>query len=118
MWEKIKASLPLNILIAIGVVGALTGLAGIAREAVALRAEYAAAQAKITALREERDHLSRRIAQMETPEAIEREAKEKLNLKNKGESVVVVVPGRAVAPAGSPSSAWWARIRDFFRGMF
>lgn len=117
MGKKIKTSLPVNILIAIGAVGALVGLAGIGREVFTLRQEYRATQAKIAALRSERARLSARLAELETPEAIEREAKEKLNLKRKGEQVVVVVPDD-VPPATSSSASWWSRVKIFFAGMF
>ncbi len=117
MWQKIKTSLPLNILIAIGGVAALSGLFGIARETITLQADYAATQAKIEALRSERGRLSTRIEELATPEAIEREAKDKFNLKNKGETVVVVVPEDASRATSSPTT-WWDRIRSFFRGMF
>lgn len=118
MWGKIKTSLSLNILIGMGAVGALIGLFGIAREMIALRAEYAATQAKIEALRVERARLSARIAELATSEVIEREAKEKLNLKKKGERVVVVVPERPETRATSSPAVWWSRVRSFFGGMF
>lgn len=118
MWQKIKTSVPLNIVIAIGAVGALVGLAGIGREALALRQEYRATQAKIAALRSERARLAARLAELETPEAIEREAKEKLNLKKKGEQVVVVAPEGAAEAATSSPASWWSRVKNFFGGMF
>lgn len=117
MGEKVKTSLSLNILIGIGAIGAASGLFGIAREAIALRVEYIATRAKIETLRGERARLSARIAELETPEAVEREAKEKLNLKKKGERVVVVVPERPSLQATSSPATLWSKIRMFFGGM-
>lgn len=109
--------MPLNMLIGIGAVGAATGLFGVARETIALRAERAAAEAKIAALRSERARLEARLAELATPETVEREAKEKFNLKKKGEHVVVVVPDDTT-PAPSSSASWWSKIKNFFEGMF
>lgn len=117
MGKKIKASMSLNILIGAGALGALSGLFGIARETIALRTEHAATMAKIDALRIERVGLSARVAELATAEAIEYEAKEKFNLKQKGEQVVVVVPERETRATSSPAS-WWSRVRGFFGGMF
>ena len=118
MGGKIKASLPLNILIALGAIGALGGLSGIVRETIGLRMEYVAAQAKIEALQSERARLEARLAELATPDAIEREAKEKFNLKKKGEAVVVVVPDDTTRATSAPAASWWLRIRNFFGGMF
>lgn len=117
MGNKIKMSLPLNVLIGIGALGAASGLFGVAREVIILRAERAAAEAKIEALRDERARLAARLAYLATPEAIEREAKEKFNLKKKGEQVVVVVPDETPRPTVS-SAGWWSKIKSFFGGMF
>jgi len=112
MWEKIKTSLPVHILMAAGVAAIASGLLGIARETIALRAEYAATKAKIEALRGERARLSAQIAELETPEAAEREAKEKLNLKKKGERVVVVVPDQPPQEP-QPAAGRWQKMRGF-----
>ncbi len=114
MGGKIKASLPLNILIALGAIGALGGLSGIVRETIGLRMEYVAAQAKIEALQSERARLEARLAELATPDAIEREAKEKFNLKKKGEIAVVVLPEKFGIPT-KPEGGAWERIKDFFR---
>lgn len=118
MRGKIKNSLPLNILIAFGAIGVLIGAWKIARETRALEAELRATQIKRDALRAEKSELSARLAELETPEAIERQAKEKLNLKKKGETVVVVVPERGGDYATSTSPTLWERMRAFFGGMF
>lgn len=118
MWEKIKNSLPLNMLIAFGAIGVLIGVGKIARETQALEAELRATQIKRDALHAEKSQLSARLAELEAPEAIERQAKEKLNLKKKGETVVVVVPERTGDRATSTSPALWERMKAFFGGMF
>ena len=117
MWNKIKTSLPLNVLIGIASVGAASGLFAVARETIALRAERAAAETKIEALRSERARLETRMGELATPEAIEREAKEKFNLKKKGEIVVVVVPDDTTRATESPAG-WWSKIKSFLGGIF
>ena len=112
MWEKIKTSLPVHILMAAGIAAIAGGLLGIARETIALRAEYVAAMAKIGTLWGERARLSARITELATPEAVEREAKEKLNLKKKGERVVVVVPDQPPQEP-QPAAGRWQKMRGF-----
>ena len=118
VWWKIKNSLPLNILIAFGAIGVLSGLWKIAAESNSLEAELRATGAKLDALRVEKSQLSARLAELETPEAIERQAKEKLNLKMKGEMVVVVVPERVSDEATSTPQTFWIRVKTFFGHMF
>ena len=117
VWWKIKNSLPLNILIAFGAIGILSGLWKIAAESRSLEAEVRVTGAKLDALRVKKSQLSTRLAELETPEAIERQAKEKLNLKMKGETVVVVVPERQSDQATSTPLTLWEKIKSFFGNM-
>lgn len=121
MWEKIKNSLPINIVLFCLTAVIVTGTVRITREAYLLRSEARAGEAKIAALMARKVALEARIAELETPEAIEREAKEKLNLKKRGETVVVVVPDDPAdhdspAPPGAWASVWGSAI-SFFSEM-
>lgn len=118
MTEKIKTSLWLNILLAALAIGVAYGAWGIGREATVLRREIQAGAAKRDALLAKKAELEARIAEISTPEAIEREAKDTLNLKNKGEQVVVVVPERRGTYATATPATAWDHIRNFFARMF
>ena len=118
MWEKIKDSLSLNILFICLAAAVSIGAVRITRETMALRSEARRGEEKITALTLEKTRLEARIAELETPEAIEREAKEKLNLKKRGETVVVVVPEpEHSARNGTVFSfmTWWKSVIEFFQ---
>lgn len=116
MWEKIKDSLPLNILFICLAAAVSVGAVRITRETMALRSEARRGEEKIAALAAEKARLTARIAELETPEAIEREAKEKLNLKKRGETVVVVVPEQA-GQDKTVGTGYWAGIVSFFSEM-
>lgn len=64
------------------------------REKSAISEEVAKLQEEAGKLEEETRRLNDRIAYLRTPEYVEREAKEKLNLKKPDESVAVVAPER------------------------
>lgn len=114
MFARIKNSLALNVLllIAAGAVG--IGAVRMARQTLALRAELAAAEARLEEVKRGQAELAARLAELDTPEAVEREAKAKLNLKKPGEEVVVVVPPEAPAGPQPPSPTWRQRVKQFF----
>ncbi|MBI2053314.1 MAG: septum formation initiator family protein [Candidatus Sungbacteria bacterium] len=116
MWEKIKNSLPLNILFICLAAAVSVGAMRITRETMTLSSEARRGEEKIAALAAEKSQLEARIAELETPEAIEREAKEKLNLKKRGETVVVVVPENH--DQSNPMRAgFWGTTVSFFLEM-
>ncbi|OGZ61789.1 MAG: hypothetical protein A2932_01630 [Candidatus Spechtbacteria bacterium RIFCSPLOWO2_01_FULL_46_10] len=55
-------------------------------------------QAEIQRLEEENERVKRDIASFENTETIEREARERLNLKKEGEKVVVILPSDGKQP--------------------
>ena len=82
------------VLLGLAVVAGLLTLSAIriiAREREISR-ERAAIEAKLQALEAEKRRLEETIRELGSPEAVERIAKETLNLKKEGEEVVVVVP--------------------------
>ncbi|QQG45059.1 MAG: septum formation initiator family protein [Candidatus Sungiibacteriota bacterium] len=90
--NKLKGSLPFHLLLfviaGIIVYGVLKTLA----HTLSLRQEASNSRAKIEELLQKKAELEAYLAELETPQALEREAKERLNLKRRGEEVVVVVP--------------------------
>ena len=82
------------------------------REEVALRQKFKAAEAENQRLRDE-------IRIAATPEAIERDAKARLNLKKPGEEVVVVIPASVQATtSGNAKLSIFARLGSWFRLLF
>lgn len=83
----------------------------------AIHRERSAMAERIRELEAERERLYGAIATLDTPEAVERLAKERLNLKRPEEEVVVVTPEPASPPAGGRSRflgfipSW---LREFF----
>ena len=118
MWRKIKNSVLLNTLFLCLVVVVAVGAVRITRETTVLRREARKGEEEIVALTARKAELEARITELETPEAIEREAKEKLNLKKRGETVVVVVPENPADQNASVQSGAWGSVLNFFSEMF
>lgn len=70
---------------------------------------------KIEELKKKKQELEAALVELRTKEAVEREAKARLNLKKPGEEVVVVVPDEKKnnAPV-TKSQTFWSRITSFF----
>lgn len=89
------------------------------RNAIVLRAQSADMTKKIEELRLKKQELEAELVQIQTKEAAEREAKERLNMKKFGEEVVVVVPEKKDnIVTASPSAIWntmWEKIASFFQ---
>lgn len=88
---------------------------------VLLEREIAAVETELQNLKNQKEELKRKIAYLQDPRNVEREAKTRLNLKRPGEEVILVVKKAASANAAvlgeaPPESfaagvrAWW----DFF----
>lgn len=84
-WPPVIASLALAALLLI------SSTARIVARARELRLERRAVAERITALEADRKRLEESLGALESREAVERLAKEKLGLKNPGEEVVVVL---------------------------
>lgn len=116
MWRRIKNSLAINVLLVFVTVAVLISVSRMARDALTLRTEALAGQERIAALRARKAALETRLAELQTPEILEREAKEKLNLKNRGEIVVIVATSAPAAPAAGERSRSGG-VSGFFAGM-
>lgn len=119
MWTFLKKSLLTHIAFFLITVATAYGTYQMVNYALALRAESRHTQEKIKELMEVKKDLEARLVEIQTPEAVEREAKEKLNLKKAGESVVVVVPEeekkkeKEAAPMG-----FFGKVGIFFKNLF
>ena len=116
-WAWMKRSLVLNAFLA-AIAGVwLYGAYRVALQAREASHELRRAEQELSVLRQKKQGLRSRLRELETPEGVEREAKARLNLKNPGEEVVVVVPDDVGARLATSSSAWWARALDFVRSL-
>lgn len=117
MRLPIKHSLGLTILLVCVAAATAAGAARMTRTTLLLRAEVRDAEERLARTREKKQELSRRIAEEDVPEAVEYQAKAKMNLKNPGEEVVVVVPETPPVPESEPAG-WRRRVKDFFAKIF
>jgi len=117
MWTKIKGSLSLNLMLMViaGVVGA--SVVRMASQGLGLYAEVRGTEARATALERKKVELIARLAELDTPEVIERVAKARLNLKNQGERVVVVTDEQE-SHTPVPPASFWQKVKRFLRGIF
>ena len=84
------------------------------RNVVMTREQSAEMTHKIEQLKLKKQELEAELAGLKTKEAVEREAKERLNLKKPGEEVVVVVPEKKDNEARTQPKSLWAKIESFF----
>lgn len=70
---------------------------------------------EIAALQARKEELEFAIAELSSKNAVEREAKRRLNLKSPGEEVVVVVSDKSPQPGGETRrSTFFERIKRYF----
>lgn len=86
------------------------------RQALTLRAESRNTGEKVEELLKKKQELEAYIAELEDPRTIEREAKERLNLKLAGEEVVVVVPPAEKKP--DEEGSLFTLIKDKVQNLF
>ena len=96
----IKESLLLNILLFIIAAAVAYGSFYMVKQAVALYRESAENRKKIEELTQRKRELDAYLEHLQTPGAIEQEAKERFNLKIPGEQVVVVIADKASSTQG------------------
>lgn len=70
---------------------------------------------QVEQLRRENSQFKEKLSQQESPEFIEREAREKYNLKKPGEEVAVIIREKAPPlPAEPVAKTFWQKILEFF----
>ena len=84
----------------------------VVKQMLALRGEENDLQLKKMKLLEKKAALESELSELQTREGIEREAKERFNLKMPGEKVVIVVPESTESATSSEShkKSFWERI--------
>lgn len=111
MWEKIKHSIWANTALLVFLVLVGAGSYTAVRRAVLFSQEADATQKRVDELKNKKQELEARIQELEDPRAVEREAKERFNLKKQGETVVVVLPEPFPKPV-EEKKGFWAMMRD------
>ena len=83
-------------------------------------AERARAQERLQGTLQKKDASASQAVQMQNGYGIEREARDKLNLRKPGEEVVIIRDELATATsaADSEQSSWFTRMVDMFKHLF
>lgn len=118
MWRnKLQQSPFFNILLAVAAGAMLIAVTRVATQAYQIRRESTAVQKETELLNKKRADLGVQLQGLATPEAVQRQAKERLNLKLPDEQVVVVVPP-AVHIATSTHESTWNTVKQFLKSIF
>ncbi len=119
MRQRVKnyKSILLNLLLFLALVWVGWGSYNMVRQAWVLRRESQDTEKQIAELAKKKEELEAYIAELESRQGVEREAKSRLNLKLPGEEVVVVVPEEEKKEE-TTSPAFWDRIKKFFMITF
>lgn len=113
VWESTKRSVVFNIAIVFLAIFLGVNAVQVLWQAFDVREESVKEQDKIGKLRAQKEQLEAQLRELETKEALEREAKSRLNLKLPGEEVVVVVSEKKEKPTEAPHSpGFWKRIKE------
>lgn len=87
---------------------------GVFQGAYDLRKEFSVAEAKKNLFEKRNQELTRTLQKFDNPEFLEREAKDRLNLKNPGEEVAVIVPEQQSTGTPATHQSFWSRLGSFF----
>lgn len=83
------------------------------KKRTALEGQINTLQNEVTSLEERNRELQSDIAEAQTPEYLERMARERLNLKKPGEEVVaVVIPESQEAVSQEQEKSWWEKLLE------
>ena len=121
--RRVRRGRVLLVLIAVAVAVAATGVFPF-RQILAQRESVALAETKLDALRHENMLLEQQIRALQTPQEVERMAREQFGLVRPGEiSYVAVVPEGGAPERAAPAGAvlpedepWWERLWSFLTG--
>jgi len=118
MWDKVKYSLLINIALFLLVFVLGYSAFGAIRNALVISREAAAAQKRIQELQQKKRELEKRLAALDNKDVVLQEAKERFNLKEPGEEVLVITPEKNTEPQWIEKSGIWTRIYRFFFSNF
>lgn len=118
MWHYIKNSILINLILLM--FAFVLGYAAfpMIKQAILVRREAEDLRSSLEELRVRKKELEAALVEFEQPEAVRREAKERLNLKRQGERVVVVVPEAENIEEEYGLETFWHKLRSFFPGLW
>lgn len=111
----IKKTFIINIILISFAIIASYSAAHMVRNAFVMRKQSAEMTKKIEELQQKKQRLEAAVAEIQTKEAVEREAKARLNLKKPGEEVVVVVPEKKTSMPQVGPINFWSRFMLLFK---
>lgn len=113
MKQRIFRSVAVNLFFAIALGAVAYGAYNTVRAALVVERQSEMVSRSVEELRNEKQRLEVRLRELDVPEVVEREAKDRLNLQGQGEHVVVVEPEtikERAATVAAPSGLWnWVR---------
>ena len=114
MWNYIKNSIWVNILLA--VLAVFFGYASyrMIHQAFTATGEVKSSSEEIEELTRKKAELESSIRELAHPEAVVREAKERLNLKRLDESVVIVVPEEKKEGETGLAAGFWENVKELW----
>lgn len=113
-----KKSFIVNIILILLAISVSYSAARMVRDVFVVRTESKEITQKIEELTRKKQELELALAEIQTKEAVEREAKARLNLKKSGEEVVVVVPEKKISVSQDPPVSFWSRFMSLFTSLF
>ena len=117
IWQFLKRSVVANVGLVLLAIPFCYGAYRMTKQAFLFSDETRSARQQIEALTQKKQGLEAYLAELKTASAVEREAKERLNLKNPGEKVVVILPEEQRPIPPPPPLTFIQRTRLFFAGI-
>ena len=117
MRFPIKTSSLMNILLLAVAAGVGVGAVRMTHSTLSLRAEVQMSEKLLEDTAVKKQELLRRLAEQDAPETVDYQAKARMNLKNSGEEVVVVVSDEPILPPAEPVG-FWQYVKDWFSKIF
>ena len=111
----LKKSFVINVILIIGGVVVSYSAARMVRDALTMHTQSAEMIQKIEQLKAKKQELEAQLTELQTKEAVERQAKERLNFKKTGEQVVVVIPEKKQVQQSISPLSFWEKFKSFFR---
>ena len=114
MWNRITRSLSANLALILLAIVCVSGAVSLARQAASVLRDSASARARVEELAAKKKKLEEEIRERTREESVRYQAKARLNLKNPGENIVVILPEKK-EPAPEAPYPLWQKITSFFQ---
>ena len=112
--KRVIYSWPAIVIVALLCLAVTVGIFRVLRTSLALNREIKDLEGKIAEAGASQKNYERKLAELESPAGLDREARGRFNLKKPGEEVVIFVEEPLSASAGSVAS----RLRSFFKKLW